>query len=225
MSDILSGDLGSVLKYVVALTFVLGLLGGTLILVRRFSRGSAMGGTSGRGRLPRLAVLDHATVDARRRLVLVRRDHVEHLLLIGGPTDIVVEANIVRPAPPQREAEPAREAAATREALAEVRSTLVAEPAVAALQPPPEPIAGAPAVQSKPRRERSEPPASGLRPLMPGRPEPAPRPMHSSVRSRRSPVRSPRHRRCRARPSSPPPRRKRLTTRPSRPPSSPSLNG
>jgi flagellar protein FliO/FliZ len=38
-------------------------------------------------------------VDGRRRLVLVRRDNIEHLLMIGGPTDIVVESNIVRAIP------------------------------------------------------------------------------------------------------------------------------
>jgi hypothetical protein len=32
-------------------------------------------------------------------LILVRRDNIEHLVLIGGPTDVVVEANIVRAAP------------------------------------------------------------------------------------------------------------------------------
>jgi len=46
--------------------------------------------------MPRLAVIDAAAVDGRRRLVLVRRDNIEHLLMIGGPTDIVVESNIVR---------------------------------------------------------------------------------------------------------------------------------
>jgi flagellar protein FliO/FliZ len=44
-------------------------------------------------------VIDAAAVDGRRRLVLVRRDNVEHLLMIGGPTDIVVEPNIVRAMP------------------------------------------------------------------------------------------------------------------------------
>jgi hypothetical protein len=41
-------------------------------------------------------VIDAASVDARRRLVLVQRDNVEHLLLIGGPTDVVIEPNIDR---------------------------------------------------------------------------------------------------------------------------------
>ncbi len=48
----------------------------------------------GRNRQPRLQVLDAAAVDARRRLVLVRRDDVEHLIMIGGPTDIVIESRI-----------------------------------------------------------------------------------------------------------------------------------
>jgi hypothetical protein len=39
-------------------------------------------------------VLDAAAVDAKRRLVLIRRDNVEHLIMIGGPTDIVIETGI-----------------------------------------------------------------------------------------------------------------------------------
>lgn len=42
----------------------------------------------------RLEVTDHASIDGRRRLVLVRRDNVEHLIMIGGPVDIVVETGI-----------------------------------------------------------------------------------------------------------------------------------
>lgn len=48
----------------------------------------------GKNRQPRLQVLDAAAVDTRRRLVLVRRDNVEHLIMIGGPTDIVIESGI-----------------------------------------------------------------------------------------------------------------------------------
>ena len=60
--------------------------------------GSALNASAGttRNRQPRLAVIDAASVDGRRRLVLIRRDNVEHLLMIGGPTDVVVETNIVR---------------------------------------------------------------------------------------------------------------------------------
>jgi flagellar protein FliO/FliZ len=78
-----------------AFVAVLALIGVAAWLVRRFA-GNRLGANTNRGRMPRLAVIDAAAVDGRRRLVLVRRDNIEHLLMIGGPTDIVVESNIVR---------------------------------------------------------------------------------------------------------------------------------
>jgi hypothetical protein len=78
-----------------AILIVLALIGAAAYLVRRFA-GRGIGSGNSRGRMPRLAVIDAAAVDGRRRLVLVRRDNVEHLLMIGGPSDIVVEPNIVR---------------------------------------------------------------------------------------------------------------------------------
>ncbi|MFN3658507.1 MAG: flagellar biosynthetic protein FliO [Pseudolabrys sp.] len=82
-------------RFFIAFLVVLALIGVTAWLVRRFGA-SRLGGGSARGRQPRLAVIDAASVDGRRRLVLIRRDNVEHLLMIGGPTDVVVEPNIVR---------------------------------------------------------------------------------------------------------------------------------
>src|SRR5436309_12617809 len=78
-----------------AFVVVLALIGVAAWLVRRFA-GNRLGANPNRGRMPRLAVIDAAAGDGRRRLVLVRRDNIEHLLMIGGPTDNVVEANIVR---------------------------------------------------------------------------------------------------------------------------------
>jgi hypothetical protein len=43
---------------------------------------------------PRLGVTEQVSIDGRRKLVLVRRDDVEHLLMIGGPVDLVVEDKI-----------------------------------------------------------------------------------------------------------------------------------
>ncbi len=83
------------LTFVFAFVAVLALIGVAAWLVRRFA-GNRLGANTNRGRMPRLAVIDAAAVDGRRRLVLVRRDNIEHLLMIGGPTDIVVESNIVR---------------------------------------------------------------------------------------------------------------------------------
>jgi flagellar protein FliO/FliZ len=86
------------LTFFFAFVAVLALIGLAAWLVRRFA-GNRLGANTTRGRMPRLAVIDAAAVDGRRRLVLVRRDNIEHLLMIGGPTDIVVESNIVRAMP------------------------------------------------------------------------------------------------------------------------------
>jgi flagellar protein FliO/FliZ len=45
----------------------------------------------------RLAVSEQTSVDGKRRLVLVRRDNVEHLIMIGGPVDVVIETGIGQP--------------------------------------------------------------------------------------------------------------------------------
>lgn len=42
----------------------------------------------------RLEVVDQATLDGRRRLVLIRRDDKEHLIMTGGPVDVVIETGI-----------------------------------------------------------------------------------------------------------------------------------
>ncbi|MGB8398145.1 flagellar biosynthetic protein FliO, partial [Bradyrhizobium sp.] len=94
------------LTFLFAFIAVLALIGVFAWLVRRFAT-NRLGATTNRGRMPRLAVIDAAAVDGRRRLVLVRRDNVEHLLMIGGPSDIVVETNIVR-AMPARDQPPPR---------------------------------------------------------------------------------------------------------------------
>ena len=42
----------------------------------------------------RLGISEYHEIDKTRRLVLVRRDETEHLLLIGGGQDIVIESGI-----------------------------------------------------------------------------------------------------------------------------------
>ena len=54
------------------------------------------GGDRARTRQPRLGIVDVYDLDRQRQLILLRRDNVEHLLLIGGPNDLMVETNIVR---------------------------------------------------------------------------------------------------------------------------------
>ena len=93
--ELLFGSMPDTARFVVAFLLVLGLIGAGALLWRRFGTGP-MGPIGPRGRQQRLAVIDAAFVDVRRRLVLIRRDNTEHLLMIGGPTDIVIEANIIR---------------------------------------------------------------------------------------------------------------------------------
>src|SRR3954447_7786834 len=90
------------LRIIVVFALVLILLAGCMWVMRRYGAGR-VGSTATRGRQPRLAVVDSAAVDARRRLVIVRRDNVEHLLMIGGPSDVLVEQNIVRGMPVARD--------------------------------------------------------------------------------------------------------------------------
>jgi len=42
----------------------------------------------------RLEVMEQTSLDGRRRLVLIRRDDVEHLIMTGGPVDVVIETGI-----------------------------------------------------------------------------------------------------------------------------------
>jgi flagellar protein FliO/FliZ len=48
---------------------------------------------------PRLGVMEQASVDSRRKLLLIRRDDVEHLIMTGGPVDVVIETGIIPPRP------------------------------------------------------------------------------------------------------------------------------
>jgi flagellar protein FliO/FliZ len=120
-------------KLLIAFAIVFILIVTTFWLLRRVG-GKRIGGAS-RGRQPRLAVIDAAAVDGRRRLVLIRRDNLEHLLMIGGPSDVVIEQNIVRAVP----VAPARDAPGRPPGAPEPRAeTPVAEPAPR----PPRPAVG-----------------------------------------------------------------------------------
>jgi hypothetical protein len=58
-------------------------------------RAAASGGAGfTRPRDKRLGVIEVATVDQKRKLLLLRRDDVEHLVMIGGPIDMLIETGI-----------------------------------------------------------------------------------------------------------------------------------
>ena len=77
MFDLFGPEIPLAAKFFIAFAVVLALIGLTAWLVRRFGA-NRLGGAA-RGRQPRLAVIDAATVDGRRRLGLIRRDQVSPL--------------------------------------------------------------------------------------------------------------------------------------------------
>lgn len=82
-----------------ALAIVLGLLAGALWAVRRFD--IRLPGRLGAGGTPdkRLEVVERLTVDQKRSLLLVRRDNVEHLVLMAPEGNVVLhEARTDTPA-------------------------------------------------------------------------------------------------------------------------------
>ncbi|KAF0224956.1 MAG: flagellar protein [Rhodospirillaceae bacterium] len=79
------------LRSVAALVLVLGMILGVLWLLRRFG---VPGMVPARTSVRRLALVETIALDSRRRLVLVRRDGREHLLLLGAAGDLLVEGNI-----------------------------------------------------------------------------------------------------------------------------------
>ncbi len=79
---------------VLALLFVLGLIGALAWLVRRAGVLPGVARAMGRASPGRLGVRETISIDPRHRLVLVARDDVEHLLLIGPSGDLVIESRI-----------------------------------------------------------------------------------------------------------------------------------
>lgn len=98
-------DFSVYVRFVVVLILVIGLILGFAWIMRRFGFGGVMQGALGRKR--RVAVIEATTLDARHRVFLVRRDDVEHLVLVGPNTSQVIERGIpvladsADPPPPQ----------------------------------------------------------------------------------------------------------------------------
>lgn len=86
-----------VLYYLAIFAFVAATIVAGGLLLRSYLDGARPTTSFFRPRLePRLDVVAQANVDGRRRLVLIRRDDTEHLIMTGGPVDVVIETGIVR---------------------------------------------------------------------------------------------------------------------------------
>lgn len=103
LESLVGPEYAAALLWTIVALIVLLVLLIAIRIVRGLSIGTFVAG--GRNRKTRLAVMDATAVDSHRRLVLVRRDDIEHLILIGGPTDVVVEQNIRMASPTRRAAD------------------------------------------------------------------------------------------------------------------------
>jgi flagellar protein FliO/FliZ len=83
-----------VLERVLVVAFAAAAIVAVAVIVRKMMRGPGLAGLLAPRSQNRLQVVEQAAVDAKRRLILIRRDGVEHLIMTGGPADIVIESGI-----------------------------------------------------------------------------------------------------------------------------------
>jgi len=121
LSSLLGGSGNTILTSALALGVVIVLIVSGLWVLKFFMKTGVAMRPQGR----RVQVVEQVQVDAKRQLLVIRRDNVEHLVMTGGPQDVVIETGIPaadkpalpgrRPVPPQAVDEAARPAAATPE--------------------------------------------------------------------------------------------------------------
>lgn len=93
-----------VLRFFLALAMVLILIGLLAWFVRHFRIGGFMSAVAGSGRI---GIVQTLAIAPRQRLILIRRDDREHLLLIGHDREQVVERDIRPPGGAALAADPA----------------------------------------------------------------------------------------------------------------------
>lgn len=130
ITGLFGGSGNTVLTMIFALGIVVVLIVLAVWLLKLLSNVS---GNAVRGRNRRLAVVDTLSLDQKRQLVIIRRDDVEHLILTGGPHDVVIETGIAVPETPQPQAQ-----ASSRRPLPVVPPRKATEPK--AVTPPAQPV-------------------------------------------------------------------------------------
>jgi len=98
-------DVIDIARYLGALVLVLALVGLAALAARRYGIAGFVQGTVER----RLSVTETLMIGPRQKLVLVRRDGTEHLVLVGPQGATVIEGAIAAPAA-RTQALPAAEA-------------------------------------------------------------------------------------------------------------------
>ncbi|MDE1939555.1 MAG: FliO/MopB family protein [Alphaproteobacteria bacterium] len=88
-------DILDIARYLGALLLVLGLIGFAGLAARRFG----LPGLTKSAATRRLKIVETLMISPRQRLAIVRRDDVEHLVMIGPEGASVIEPSITPPAP------------------------------------------------------------------------------------------------------------------------------
>ncbi len=88
-------EVSTCFRFLLALIFVLALIGILAWIARRYGvlKGTVRPASGER----RLEVIEVAPIDSKRRLLLLRRDNTEHLILMSPTNELVVEKGITRP--------------------------------------------------------------------------------------------------------------------------------
>lgn len=86
-----------IISWLAIIATVIGLAAVALMVARGTISGPSQGGFFRSRAEPRIEVIEYANMDGRRKLALIRRDDVEHLIMIGGPVDVVIETGIAAP--------------------------------------------------------------------------------------------------------------------------------
>ncbi len=160
--DLVGEGLAPIVWVAIVAVIVCGLAMAMIVLAKKAFGGRI--GTQFKGRAPRLAVMDVTRIDEKRKLVLVRRDEIEHLILIGGQNDVLLEGNILRvpaAARPHGDWNTSRSDEIEEERFARNHRHEPELPSVAERARAPEPRIDAPAPrETKPTPpERAEPPS------------------------------------------------------------------
>lgn len=82
-------DLLTLLKFAAALGLVLSLIGGFAFLASKLNLVSNL---TRKSQDRRLALVESLVIDAKHRMVIVRSDERDHVLLLGPQSDLVVES-------------------------------------------------------------------------------------------------------------------------------------
>lgn len=86
-------DMGGYFRFILALIFVIGLIALLAAMARRAGWGFPAAAIKRAGNR-RLGIVEVTPLDGRRRLILVRRDDTEHLLLVGPTSELLIETGI-----------------------------------------------------------------------------------------------------------------------------------